>query len=207
MSSTKRTGGRPPFEGQKGRCAWCGTEELPKGRSSWCSEECVEAYKISAWPSHIRNLVKRRDKGICAICGCDAEKEFRAWREQANEISRLAYRLISDANKNLVWVPERSRMEFRSQYEGLPHFSPHGKEGLRFKKYMMEKYNPGRWTGGRTSGWDADHIIPVVEGGGECDLSNYRTLCHPCHKGVTADLAKRTAAKRKQQKSDESTQH
>lgn len=39
--------------------------------------------------------------------------------------------------------------------------------------------------------WQADHIIPVVEGGGECGLENYRTLCTPCHKGVTAELRKR----------------
>src|SRR5947209_4294869 len=25
--------------------------------------------------------------------------------------------------------------------------------------------------------WDADHIVPVAEGGGECDLENIRTLC------------------------------
>lgn len=39
--------------------------------------------------------------------------------------------------------------------------------------------------------WDADHIIPVAEGGGECDLSNIRTLCIPCHRKVTAELRKR----------------
>jgi len=27
----------------------------------------------------------------------------------------------------------------------------------------------------RKSLWDADHIIPVIEGGGECDLANIRT--------------------------------
>ena len=36
--------------------------------------------------------------------------------------------------------------------------------------------------------WDADHIIPVVEGGGECDLSNMRTLCLKCHREATAAL-------------------
>ncbi|EGD72110.1 hypothetical protein PTSG_11548 [Salpingoeca rosetta] len=36
----------------------------------------------------------------------------------------------------------------------------------------------------------ADHIIPVCEGGGECDLSNYRTLCTPCHDKETKKLAK-----------------
>jgi 5-methylcytosine-specific restriction enzyme A len=30
--------------------------------------------------------------------------------------------------------------------------------------------------------WDADHILPVAEGGGECDLSNMRTLCLLCHR-------------------------
>lgn len=40
----------------------------------------------------------------------------------------------------------------------------------------------------RQSLWDADHIVPVVEGGGECDLSNLRTLCLKCHRRVTAEL-------------------
>jgi 5-methylcytosine-specific restriction protein A len=39
--------------------------------------------------------------------------------------------------------------------------------------------------------WDADHIVPVVEGGGECDLSNIRTLCLKCHRAVTAALRER----------------
>src|SRR5215813_1664329 len=36
--------------------------------------------------------------------------------------------------------------------------------------------------------WDADHIVPVVEGGGECDLDNIRTLCLICHRRETALL-------------------
>ena len=36
--------------------------------------------------------------------------------------------------------------------------------------------------------WDADHIIPVCKGGGECDLSNMRTLCLKCHRVVTSEL-------------------
>ncbi len=43
----------------------------------------------------------------------------------------------------------------------------------------------------RASLWDADHIVPVVEGGGECDLSNIRTLCLKCHRQVTAELRQR----------------
>src|SRR5436309_4891991 len=40
----------------------------------------------------------------------------------------------------------------------------------------------------RKSLWDADHITPVAEGGGECDLSNIRTLCLRCHRACTAEL-------------------
>jgi hypothetical protein len=39
--------------------------------------------------------------------------------------------------------------------------------------------------------WDADHILPVAEGGGECDLDNIRTLCLICHRHQTRELRKR----------------
>lgn len=48
---------------------------------------------------------------------------------------------------------------------------------------------------GRKSLWDADHILPVAEGGGECDLSNLRTLCLKCHRARTAELRERLRAK------------
>lgn len=40
----------------------------------------------------------------------------------------------------------------------------------------------------RKSWWEADHIQPVVEGG-DSSLDNMRTLCIPCHRGVTRELA------------------
>jgi 5-methylcytosine-specific restriction endonuclease McrA len=43
----------------------------------------------------------------------------------------------------------------------------------------------------RKSLWDADHVIPVAEGGGQCDLANMRTLCLKCHQQVTAELRRR----------------
>lgn len=38
------------------------------------------------------------------------------------------------------------------------------------------------------SPWDADHILPVVLGGGACSLENVRTLCVDCHVSETARL-------------------
>lgn len=51
----------------------------------------------------------------------------------------------------------------------------------------LTEWNMGR----RKSLWDADHIRPVVEGGGECDLSNMQTVCLKCHRQRTAELRKR----------------
>jgi hypothetical protein len=48
----------------------------------------------------------------------------------------------------------------------------------------------------RRSFWDADHILPVVEGGGECDLGNIRTLCLWCHREETGKLRDRLRSDR-----------
>ena len=57
---------------------------------------------------------------------------------------------------------------------------------------LLERWGLKRLT--RRSLWDADHIIPVVEGGGECDLHNLRTLCLICHRTQTSELRRRLAS-------------
>jgi 5-methylcytosine-specific restriction endonuclease McrA len=58
--------------------------------------------------------------------------------------------------------------------------------------YRARRAFEAEW-GRRRQLWDADHILPVAEGGGECDLSNMRTLCLRCHRAVTAELRARMA--------------
>jgi 5-methylcytosine-specific restriction endonuclease McrA len=55
---------------------------------------------------------------------------------------------------------------------------PCGKEMERFKKSLGISKT-------RKSLWDADHILPVHQGGGECGLENMQTLCIWCHKKKT----------------------
>jgi 5-methylcytosine-specific restriction endonuclease McrA len=57
------------------------------------------------------------------------------------------------------------------------------------RRLFLKKW--GLREGSRKSLWDADHIIPVAEGGGQCDLSNMRTLCVLCHREATAALRAR----------------
>lgn len=47
--------------------------------------------------------------------------------------------------------------------------------------------------------WQADHLIPLAEGGTNV-LANYRTLCVPCHKRETAALRKRLARRNREQR-------
>ena len=65
---------------------------------------------------------------------------------------------------------------------------PHGRRLVVLKTWGIKQR-------GRKSLWDADHILPVCEGGGECDLDNLRTLCVRCHLKVTAELRARRMTK------------
>jgi 5-methylcytosine-specific restriction enzyme A len=69
-------------------------------------------------------------------------------------------------------------------------------EALRKTKrkldYSARRQFEKEW-GARHSLWDADHLTPVVEGGGECGLANMRTLCLKCHRSTTAELRRRRA--------------
>jgi 5-methylcytosine-specific restriction protein A len=70
-------------------------------------------------------------------------------------------------------------------------------QARREREEFRKRY---RWFFRRKSYWDADHIIPVCEGGGECTLENMRSLCVPCHQLVTKDLARKRASQRRQER-------
>ena len=64
------------------------------------------------------------------------------------------------------------------------------RKGKRKLDYRARRQFEDDW-GLRRHLWDADHIVPVAEGGGECDLSNMRTLCLKCHREATSALRRR----------------
>ena len=101
---------RRQFGRQKGECTWCGTL-VGKGRRTWCSDKCIEAYRLEhQWP-YIRSRVHERDKGICALCGCDADKMKRlrklvrrreGW-ESYRHLTEYWYRMGFDRGPNDYW--------------------------------------------------------------------------------------------------------
>lgn len=84
----------PPFRqpdrapGERPRCRWC-WQPVGKGRSSWCSVACVEEYRSLYDWQLIRGRVRDRDKGICALCGCDTDRLCRILRHA----DRFAWRI------------------------------------------------------------------------------------------------------------------
>ena len=160
-----RIGREKPYSQQVGPtgkrlCAWCERAEVGKGRRKYCGEECAEAYAVSRSPAFARLKVWYRDQGVCAICGFDSK----------------AMRIQVDAT--MKDIGERSRFavcrEIRDAFHGLGFTRVH-LSFLCFQSYWL---------------WDADHIVPVVEGG-QSTLENLRTLCVPCHKAETAHHKRR----------------
>ena len=66
---------------EKGVCRWCEGKCTPP-RTRWCGDKCSEEFIIRFSASAAAGRTIARDKGLCTICGCDAEsikKEVRAW--------------------------------------------------------------------------------------------------------------------------------
>jgi len=193
MASTRRHTPLPAKKrGEDGRplCRWCGAA-VPKGRISWCSEACVEEYRIRSDPGHVRYLLEQRDHGICARCGLDCQALARWFKRLRQRPMRFAPCGIRSGRRREVHLK-------RDQARLLAAARDFARRGFRnFSRYML---GGSRDTNRKARHfWDADHVLPVVEGGGECGIDNYRTLCTPCHKAVTRELAARRAAARKRQ--------
>ncbi len=58
-------------------------------------------------------------------------------------------------------------------------------EYVRFLVRLLEM----QWVELKGPEWEVDHVVPVVEGGGECGLDNLRTLCRPARRPRWRDAA------------------
>lgn len=164
---------KPPYRGQKGVCSWCGQPVKPP-RRSWCSQACVDEYLIRSNGNSLRGAVFARDKGVCAVCGLDADAYERRYRALVSRLWK---------SNRPAWRDRLRRIGARMVAAGWPVYTG-----------SYAKPNPAK------SFWEADHIVAVVEGGGACGLDNLRTLCLPCHKRESAALARKRALARRRAK-------
>ncbi|XP_020630085.1 DNA annealing helicase and endonuclease ZRANB3-like, partial [Orbicella faveolata] len=101
----------------------------------------------------------------------------RALFESERGICQLCFLDAHSLYQSVTVLSVRNRPAFlaRTPYSALPQRT--------LKKMVMEP-KEGMF-------WEADHITPVSEGGGECGLDNYRTLCVMCHRKATEELNRR----------------
>lgn len=170
-SGYRRLMGRQP-----GECTWCGGA-VPKGARSWCRPVCVDEWTIRNQPAAARAAVLARDRGICASCGADC----------AARTAKL--RALQGAVKATLSQFHRPTEPAASAFSAGCLTLAGCRRAVPLDRYYVGAPIPPTW--------EADHIVPVCEGGGFCGLDNYRTLCVFCHRRETAALAARRAQARR----------
>ena len=135
--------------------------------------------------------LRRGPNGLPLCRWCDLEILAKRRRTFCSDFCVHQWRLRSDAGylRDQVFARDKGRCAV-CHADTLAIFSALKRargtareEGLRI--YGMRSIKS------RRSLWDADHILPVAEGGGQCDLDNLRTLCLLCHREETARLRTR----------------
>lgn len=189
-----RNSRRPPSQkwvNGKPLCKNC-EGPVPPNRRSFCSKDCYYAHAIIYDAGFMRAQLYKRDRGKCVTCGCNATKAYKAFLAARGEAKRYLTRLAGHHKWQRFFDFQRLNGHHMDQTQRR-RFENEVDKQIREELDRLIP-DPG-WTSGRSTGWDADHIIPVAEGGLKLGLDNLRTLCHPCHKKETAALAGRLSKK------------
>lgn len=169
-------------------CRQCNTEVKPP-RRTFCSTQCVELWMVRTGSGMVR-FIKRRDKGICALCGLDCEALKRRLRKmlKALDPERPIYPepddYLDDGTLTLAW-----------KARWIAHEAKRKADRAAMKAAAAEFKARHGIPQHRTRFWDIDHIVPVAEGGGACGPENLRALCLKCHRGETKRLLERLKPK------------
>ena len=202
MSTSRYTNGLRKYPHRTGRgpngrplCRVCG-QEVAKGRRTFCAQACANRYLLETDGAALRRLVFERDKGVCSICELDCDALYREHKAALKSIkARYDARVWRDgilAKLRDDWTNSESQKQYRELMLDLSR-----EENAARTAYTHELREQG-WNVWNAY-WNADHIVPVCEGGGECGLDNLRTLCVKCHKKETAKLAAKRAASREEE--------
>lgn len=183
---------RPKIDGVS-VCRMC-PKPVARRRREYCSQACSDRRSMAVSPGFARGRVNNRDRGICSGCGFDTN-DFRERFKAAFRDDRAAteyHCVICTATCDfMAGCRECGAGPYQSR-----SVEPNTKRAPLCSELIARGYTSDFARGYAPWGkhlWEMDHIIPVSEGGGMCDLSNLRTLCIPCHKRETAALKKRLA--------------
>ena len=132
----------------------------------------------------------KRDHGVCAVCGLDTIAMF----------DQLQPLIAGPATWHLYHGEPNVGMAYHAaRRHGIGEATGPDIILLSAMDAVADRLRITSWHTLTRSLWQADHIVPVAEGGGECGLDGYRTLCIGCHQGATQALRARLRAKRREQ--------
>ena len=156
----------PSFRKDKFGCYLCRLCKKPclETDPHWCSEECLRKYLLISDGAYVRGQLFERDRGICSECGVNAH--------QLNE----ALAVLKDDLLHPLLMTIHPMIVTTMRSEGWSNIKVRGRGCY---PDAIE----------HSSCWEADHIQSVAEGGGQCGLENYRTLCVVCHKKMSSKQA------------------
>lgn len=163
-------------------CRQC-NEETPGPRRTFCSKECVHAWKLTTDRGYQAVHVRKRDSGVCALCARNTYEEQRAVQSMAGR-----FPLPASSPRFEPCTGDDRDSQFPAIVEAARALGLIGKKAKPKTRWNLNLHRQP---------WEMDHTKPVVEGGGGCGLENLRTLCIPCHRAQTADLARRRAKERR----------
>jgi hypothetical protein len=187
-------------------CCLC-SGPIPPPRRSFCCDECVHSHSLRTSGAHVRKAVAIRDKGVCAMCRVDAAAAHASARKAvaaAVAAARGSGGLRGSVARGSVGKDRVGRGGGGNGPKGGSgaDAADHAAAALRASVAFGPFESCARLTLGRRprvsagSFWQADHLVPVAEGGGCCGMENLRTLCAPCHAQVTAGQAAGRARQR-----------
>lgn len=177
-------------------------------RRTFCSAECVHQHRLRSDGSYLRRWVEKRDRGVCRACGLDTSRLERALIWLLGDVPSWKRLQLDRIREAFFDRYDQDQLEsFDHDYEIFKRHRLAAQEvwvgrRARWLQIAITKYP---WAFGHSMTgalklrhlWEADHIVAVSEGGGECSLENMQTLCCPCHKRATKELRGRLASTNK----------
>ena len=177
VDRARRRAGEDEPRGLNGNrlCRWCQRECRTK-RRTFCGSACVEQWTIRTRPSYARRLVWKRDRGVCQACRLNTDVVAAALRRGHYGVDEA----IERQRFLRCWAAATGLLGGRLQraYDN----SGSAVVLIGFSSKAL---------------WQADHILPVAEGGGACGLEGLQTLCTVCHNRKTAEQRSRRSKARK----------
>jgi len=153
------------------------------------SEVSQRLYELRFTRYLTSSMLPKREFKYCKWCGkpskwtwCSDECKDEAYVRMGFSDSYVRKRdkgICAKCGMDCTWLKKQltilKQMQFRHR--------------VSTRKELKEAFGP--WWSSYNRLWQADHIVPVCEGGGCCGLENYQTLCLRCHKEDTKEIHKR----------------